>query len=256
MLPQLLLHFRTGCCPRLLLLTYLHLRYQLTFSVSRGSPRLRNCTSTSFHHECLSTPRCLDSRLLCRSESLLHASPSTYYRHSLLLLPMLHVSFRDFVRRFRCLLVRTCISVRCVLWFAFGDPHTCVFLRLLCPQATVEAQPAPPVDVDGSPLPDSQYPQVELRTRCEVAQELIFGIVVSVPAVFPEACPGDEVSSALVVVSSPFCVWLPRHWNHRGAGRWISDLPSQISTDLSVPNLLSFASRVARQRSGITPGDR
>ena len=41
---------------------------------------------------------------------------------------------------------------------------------------------------------------------------LIFGIHVSVPTVFTG-------SVLLVVVSSPFCVWLHRHRNHRGARR-------------------------------------
>ena len=50
---------------------------------------------------------------------------------------------------------------------------------------------------------------------------LICGIQVSVPTVFPEAHAGDQVSSALlVIVSSPFCLWLHRHYcNRKGARR-------------------------------------
>ena len=109
--------------------------------------------------------------------------------------------------------VRICVpeppshSVR--VGVVYGSPS--VSLRMLCQQTAVEAQLAPLVDVDWVPLPDS-------RTRCEVALELIFGILVSGPTLFPEAHPGDQVSSALlVVVSSPFCVWIHRHCNLRGA---------------------------------------
>ena len=44
-----------------------------------------------------------------------------------------------------------------------------------------------PVDVGWVPLRDSQLPWKELQKRCGVPQELVFGIPVSVPTVFPEA---------------------------------------------------------------------
>ena len=46
---------------------------------------------------------------------------------------------------------------------------------------------------DWVPLP---WEGLGLRMRCEVAQELIFGIPVSVPTVLSEAHPGDQASSA------------------------------------------------------------
>ena len=127
--------------------------------------------------------------------------------------------------------VRTLLLDPSVAWsFRIGafSGSLSVTLSSVCLQTDEEAQQAPLVDVDRVPLLDSQPPWEELRTRCEVAAELIFGITVSVPMCSLKFIQ-EMRPPTLVVVSSPFCVWFLRHRNRRDVRRLSQTCPARSS---------------------------